>query len=82
MSFLSNFKKIFHIGGGAGGSDAKRKKVHHCIRFDENPEDFWELVSEIGDGAFGKVYKVSNQYFLIVNHKNQLIIPNFLGSKP
>lgn len=60
MSFFNNFKKIFHLGSGAG-LEAKRKKVHHSIRFDENPEDFWELVSEIGDGAFGKVYKAQNR---------------------
>jgi hypothetical protein len=55
MSFLSNLKKVLHIGGG---SDAKKKKSYNNIRMDCDPEEFWEMVGELGDGAFGKVYKV------------------------
>lgn len=55
-AFIDRFVKIFNRGGA---SEAKRKKVCHNIKFDENPEDFWSLVGELGDGAFGKVYKVS-----------------------
>jgi len=33
--------------------------VFNNIKMDCNPEDFWEMVGELGDGAFGKVYKVS-----------------------
>ncbi|XP_064465697.1 STE20-like serine/threonine-protein kinase [Ornithodoros turicata] len=61
MSFLSNFKKIFNLGGAGGGGDAKRRKVCSNIRFDENPEDFWEIIGELGDGAFGKVYKARHR---------------------
>lgn len=57
MSFFSNFKKIFHIAGGLG-SESKRRRVYQNIRFNDNPEDFWEIVGDLGDGAFGKVYKV------------------------
>jgi hypothetical protein len=39
---------------------------------DCNPEDFWEMVGELGDGAFGKVYKVSFVY-LVMWLKNGLI---------
>jgi len=28
------------------------------ITSNQNPLDIWEIVNEIGDGAFGKVYKV------------------------
>lgn len=56
-SMSSFFKKIFNFGG-AGGGDAKRRKVCSNIRFEENPEDYWEIIGELGDGAFGKVYKV------------------------
>lgn len=59
-SFISNFKKIFNLGG-VGGGDAKRRKVCSNIRFDENPEDFWEIIGELGDGAFGKVYKARHR---------------------
>lgn len=56
MSFLSNLKKVLHLGGA---NEAKKKKVFNNIKMDCNPEDFWEMVGELGDGAFGKVYKVS-----------------------
>lgn len=59
MSFFSNFKKIFSIGGT--GSENKRKRLYHNIRYNENPEDFWNIVGELGDGAFGKVYKAQNK---------------------
>ncbi|XP_023221095.1 serine/threonine-protein kinase 10-like isoform X2 [Centruroides sculpturatus] len=59
MSFFSNFKKIFSIGGT--GSENKRKRLYHNIRFNENPEDFWSIVGELGDGAFGKVYKAQSK---------------------
>lgn len=57
MSFFSNFKKIFHIAGSLA-SENKRRRVCNNIRFNENPDDFWEIVGELGDGAFGKVFKV------------------------
>uniref|UniRef100_A0A6G5A9V9 Putative catalytic domain of ste20-like kinase-like protein serine/threonine kinase n=2 Tax=Rhipicephalus microplus TaxID=6941 RepID=A0A6G5A9V9_RHIMP len=59
-SFISNFKKIFNLGG-VGGGDAKRRKVCSNIRFEENPEEYWEIIGELGDGAFGKVYKARHR---------------------
>lgn len=61
MSFLSNLKKVLHLGGA---NEAKKKKVFNNIKMDCNPEDFWEMVGELGDGAFGKVYKVSVWFLL------------------
>ena len=51
---MSIFKKLF------GGGDKKKKedRLQNVIR-DRDPESEWEIVSELGDGAFGKVYKVS-----------------------
>ncbi|CAG2060853.1 unnamed protein product, partial [Timema podura] len=59
MSFLSNLKKVLHLGGG---NDAKKKKVFNNIKMDTNPEDYWDMVGELGDGAFGKVYKMLIEY--------------------
>jgi hypothetical protein len=55
MSFLNNLKKVLHIGG----NESKKKKVFNNIRMECDPEEFWDMVGELGDGAFGKVYKVS-----------------------
>lgn len=52
MPLLSRVKDIFK-----GGSLSKKKKVYHNVKL-ENPEEIWDIVSELGDGAYGKVYKV------------------------
>lgn len=57
MSFLNNLKKVFHLGGG----EAKKKRLYNHIKMDTNPFDFWEMVGELGDGAFGKVYKAQSR---------------------
>ncbi|XP_055629310.1 STE20-like serine/threonine-protein kinase isoform X3 [Toxorhynchites rutilus septentrionalis] len=57
MSFLNNLKKVFHLGGG----EAKKKRIFNNIRMDTDPNDFWDMIGELGDGAFGKVYKAQNK---------------------
>ncbi|KAF6731579.1 Serine/threonine-protein kinase 10 [Oryzias melastigma] len=48
---LSRFSKMFRI-------DTKKKgKQYEHVNRDVNPNDMWEIVGELGDGAFGKVYK-------------------------
>ncbi|KAM8851867.1 STE20-like serine/threonine-protein kinase isoform 1-T1 [Synchiropus picturatus] len=54
MSFF-NFRKIFKLG-----PDRKKKQYEHVHR-DVNPEEFWEIIGELGDGAFGKVFKAQNK---------------------
>ncbi|XP_029004562.1 STE20-like kinase b isoform X2 [Betta splendens] len=54
MSFF-NFRKIFKLGS------EKRKKQYEHVRRDENPEEIWEMIGELGDGAFGKVFKAQNK---------------------
>lgn len=53
-TFLKGVKNFLHIGN----NDAKKKKVFNNIRMDTDPEEFWDMVGDLGDGAFGKVYKV------------------------
>ncbi|MEE6485877.1 hypothetical protein FKM82_014441 [Ascaphus truei] len=54
MSFF-NFRKIFKLGG------EKKKKQYEHVKRDQNPEELWEVIGELGDGAFGKVYKAQNK---------------------
>lgn len=49
MSFLNNLKKVLHLGGG----EAKKKRIYNNIRMDCDPTEFWEMIGELGDGAFG-----------------------------
>uniref|UniRef100_A0AAQ5X7Q8 non-specific serine/threonine protein kinase n=1 Tax=Amphiprion ocellaris TaxID=80972 RepID=A0AAQ5X7Q8_AMPOC len=51
MSFF-NFRKIFKLGA------EKKKKQYEHVRRDENPEEIWDIIGELGDGAFGKVFKI------------------------
>uniref|UniRef100_W5NF29 non-specific serine/threonine protein kinase n=1 Tax=Lepisosteus oculatus TaxID=7918 RepID=W5NF29_LEPOC len=48
--------KLFRLGG-------EKKKIRHYenVRRDVNPQDGWETVGELGDGAFGKVYKARSR---------------------
>ncbi|XP_077574307.1 STE20-like serine/threonine-protein kinase [Stigmatopora nigra] len=54
MSFF-NIRKIFKLG------TEKKKKQYEHVRRDENPEEIWNIIGELGDGAFGKVFKAQNK---------------------
>ncbi|TSY69818.1 Serine/threonine-protein kinase 10 [Bagarius yarrelli] len=53
---MSIFGKIFRFP-----SDKKKVKQYEHVRRGVNPAEVWELVGELGDGAFGKVYKARNK---------------------
>lgn len=58
---LARFSKILRLPT----IEIKKKvKQYEHVHRDVNPNDIWELIGELGDGAFGKVYKV--RYLLLV----------------
>ncbi|MEQ2180240.1 serine threonine kinase 10, partial [Goodea atripinnis] len=51
---LARFSKILRLPT----IDLKKKlKQYEHVNRDINPNDIWEIIGELGDGAFGKVYK-------------------------
>lgn len=71
MSFFSGLKKVLNLGSANGrGNDGsghghRLKKLPLCLKMDQDPNQYWEFVGELGDGAFGKVYKVIISYVSI-----------------
>jgi STE20-like kinase len=53
MPIFGKFKGIF-----SSGDNNKKTKDYSYIKQNADPSEVWDIVEEIGDGAFGKVYKV------------------------
>ncbi|GFO41039.1 serine/threonine-protein kinase 10 [Plakobranchus ocellatus] len=60
MSFLNNFKKLFRFGTDESNVPKKGQWNEH-IKKDIDPLLNWEILGEIGEGAFGAVYKARNK---------------------
>ncbi|TMS14404.1 Serine/threonine-protein kinase 10 [Larimichthys crocea] len=55
---LARFSKILRLPT----LEIKKKvKQYEHVHRDINPNDLWEIIGELGDGAFGKVYKAKNK---------------------
>jgi len=55
MPILGKLKNIFSSGGVENN---KKTKDYSFIKQNVDPSEVWLMVKEIGDGAFGKVFKV------------------------
>ena len=55
---------MLNFGGGLGrdgpGQGSRCRKLPAILRMDVDPAGSWDFIGELGDGAFGKVYKVFN----------------------
>lgn len=65
MPLLEKVKGLFKSSGphAIEHSNSSRRTVVnqlYTIR-EQNPADFWEVVGELGDGAFGKVQKAKHK---------------------
>lgn len=56
MSFF--VEKLRQLFTGGGDNKNKKVKLNEHLKRDQDPNELWEIIGELGDGAFGKVYKV------------------------
>uniref|UniRef100_A0A8C0H861 non-specific serine/threonine protein kinase n=1 Tax=Chelonoidis abingdonii TaxID=106734 RepID=A0A8C0H861_CHEAB len=56
MAF-ANFRRMLRLST----FEKRRSKEYEHVRRDLDPNEVWEIVGELGDGAFGKVYKAKNK---------------------
>ncbi|XP_042528265.1 serine/threonine-protein kinase 10 [Dipodomys spectabilis] len=56
MAF-ANFRRILRLST----FEKRKSRDYEHVRRDRDPGELWEIVGELGDGAFGKVYKAKNK---------------------
>ncbi|ODN06171.1 Serine/threonine-protein kinase 10 [Orchesella cincta] len=61
-----SLKKVLNFGGGMsrggdGSGQSRYKKLPSCLRMEADPYLQWDFIGELGDGAFGKVYKAKHK---------------------
>lgn len=66
MAFL---RRLFRLG-------PEKKKPRRCehVKRDVDPEEAWLVLGELGDGAFGKVFKVGGERAAKNHHRSPRIL--------
>nr|XP_036851019.1 serine/threonine-protein kinase 10 [Manis javanica] len=54
---LANFRRILRLST----FEKRKSREYEHVRRDLDPNEVWEIMGELGDGAFGKVYKAKNK---------------------
>uniref|UniRef100_A0A8C0KDN8 non-specific serine/threonine protein kinase n=1 Tax=Canis lupus dingo TaxID=286419 RepID=A0A8C0KDN8_CANLU len=57
MAF-ANFRRILRLST----FEKRKSREYEHVRRDVDPNEVWEIVGELGDGAFGKVYKIMIEF--------------------
>jgi len=57
MSLLEKLKNLF-TSSALSVSTKKQPVLPACIHLNEDPDLHWTVAEKIGDGAFGKIFKV------------------------
>lgn len=58
MPLFDKIKNLFTPGLAEKSLQSQRKFGSKYVRQDEDPKGKWEMIKDIGDGAFGKVQLV------------------------
>ncbi|KRX25915.1 Serine/threonine-protein kinase 10 [Trichinella nelsoni] len=58
MPFFDKFKNLFRSNGYH--AECRQSSAYQHIRRDVDPRTVWEIVGELGDGAFGKVQRAQH----------------------
>ena len=59
MSLFGKLKNILSSSAAAASEERKRSRLEQLnVKYGRDPLEVWAISSELGDGAFGKVYKV------------------------
>uniref|UniRef100_A0A8C5MEE1 non-specific serine/threonine protein kinase n=1 Tax=Leptobrachium leishanense TaxID=445787 RepID=A0A8C5MEE1_9ANUR len=57
MAF-ANFRRILRLTP----FEKRRHREYEHVQRDQDPNQVWEIIGELGDGAFGKVYKIMIEF--------------------